>query len=342
MNVSFDHVIALSNEFGTFEHADHDQPRIEHGFCVDDVARVLIATCRADHREDQRLDLLEERSLDFVVASLDVDGSVRNRRNHLGEWTSDAGVGDWWGRAVWALGVCARYGSSAERRTVALDGFDLAARRTSRSPRALAFAVLGATDILDTDPDHRLARARIADYIAWYESRPVSEAWPWPEARLAYANAVVCDALIAAGYRLDRRDLVDSGLSLLAWLLERQTVDGHLSVVPVTGSGPTDATLRFDQQPIEVARLADACERAYEATIDERWIEGVRSCVAWFDGDNDLGVPMWDPATGAGFDGLTARGPNLNRGAESTLAAVTTAQVAHRLDSALDAHVRGL
>lgn len=339
MIVSFDHVIALSNEFGTFEHADHDQPRIEHGFCVDDVARVLIASCRADHDADQRLDLLEERSLDFVVASLAVDGSVRNRRNHLGEWTSDAGVGDWWGRAVWALGVCAQYGASADRRAVALDGFDLAARQTSGSPRSLAFAVLGATEILAIDPGHRLARARVSEYIAWYESRQTTETWPWPEARLAYANAVVCDALIAAGYRLDRRDLVEIGLSMLSWLLERQTVDGHLSVVPVTGSGPTDVTLRFDQQPIEVARLADACERAYEATIDERWVEGVRRCVAWFDGDNDLGVRMWNPATGAGYDGLTAHGPNLNSGAESTLAAVTTAQVARRMDRALDAPV---
>ncbi len=38
-------------------------------------------------------------------------------------------------------------------------------------------------------------------------------------------------------------------------------------------------------------------------------------------GDNDAGLAMWDPATGGGYDGLRADGPNLNQGAESTLVA---------------------
>jgi hypothetical protein len=33
---------------------------------------------------------------------------------------------------------------------------------------------------------------------------------------------------------------------------------------------------------------------------------------------------MVNPDNGGGFDGLTARGPNRNQGAESTLAALTT------------------
>jgi len=47
---------------------------------------------------------------------------------------------------------------------------------------------------------------------------------------------------------------------------------------------------------------------------------------AWFLGDNDAGTPMWDPATGGGYDGLTRQGPNLNQGAESTLALISTLQ----------------
>ena len=44
---------------------------------------------------------------------------------------------------------------------------------------------------------------------------------------------------------------------------------------------------------------------------------------------------MWDPATGGGYDGLTPHGPNLNQGAESTLALISTLQHARR--SARDA-----
>ena len=40
---------------------------------------------------------------------------------------------------------------------------------------------------------------------------------------------------------------------------------------------------------------------------------------------------MVDWATGGGFDGLTPTGPNLNEGAESTMAAITTLQHARRM-----------
>ncbi len=56
----------------------------------------------------------------------------------------------------------------------------------------------------------------------------------------------------------------------------------------------------------------------------------MRQAVAWFLGDNDVGTRMWDPATGGGYDGLTAHGPNLNQGAESTLALISTLQHARR------------
>jgi hypothetical protein len=150
--------------------------------------------------------------------------------------------------------------------------------------------------------------------------------WRWPEPRLAYANAAVAEALIIAGHALGRGEVLEDGLTLLAWLLDRQIVDGHLSVVPVGGAGPSDGAPAFDQQPIEVAALADACARAGDVTGDADWNRGVDLSIDWFEGANDLGVPMSDPITGGGFDGLTPNGPNLNQGAESTLALITTMQ----------------
>jgi hypothetical protein len=113
---------------------------------------------------------------------------------------------------------------------------------------------------------------------------------------------------------------------LLRWLLDRQIVDGHLSPVPVDGAGRADLAPAFDQQPIEVAALADACVRAESVTGDAGWRRGVDLTIAWFDGRNDLDAVMSDPITGGGFDGLTPDGPNLNQGAESTLALITTMQ----------------
>jgi hypothetical protein len=153
-------------------------------------------------------------------------------------------------------------------------------------------------------------------------------AWPWPEPRLYYANALLPDAMIAAGVALERPALVARGLDLLGWLLARETRDGHLSVTSHGGSGPGEVGPSFDQQPIEVSTMADACARALLVDDSPKWLEAIAMANAWFDGDNDAKVIMWDPQTGGGYDGLHATVANQNQGAESTLALVSTRQQA--------------
>jgi hypothetical protein len=75
----------------------------------------------------------------------------------------------------------------------------------------------------------------------------------------------------------------------------------------------------------------DACARAASVDGSPQWLDGVRMAAAWFDGANDVGVPMWDSHTSGGYDGLMAHGVNLNQGAESTLALLSTFQQAERL-----------
>src|SRR4029077_794503 len=96
------------------------------------------------------------------------------------------------------------------------------------------------------------------------------------------------------------------------------------------GRGAEDAKPGFDQQPIEVSTLADACARAAAVDTNTILTDGVQAAAAWFVGDNDAGEPMWDPDTGGGYDGLHADGVNYNQGAESTMAVISTLQQARR------------
>jgi hypothetical protein len=50
------------------------------------------------------------------------------------------------------------------------------------------------------------------------------------------------------------------------------------------------------------------------------WHEEARLAFEWFLGRNDLGLPLYNPATGGCCDGLHMDRINLNQGAESTLA----------------------
>jgi hypothetical protein len=157
------------------------------------------------------------------------------------------------------------------------------------------------------------------------------EPWPWPEERLTYGNATVAEALFAGGELLGDAGSVRLGLDLLTWLFKVQMADGHLSPVSAGGWAQGEPRPAFDQQPIEVAALADAAARAFALTGEDDWARALERCVAWFAGDNDSATPLYDPATGGGFDGLELAGRNTNQGAESTLAALSTLQWAREL-----------
>ncbi len=322
----FDHLVALTDRFGTFEHAEHATPRREHGYCVDDVARVLVVTAR-EPTPNASVRSLAQGSLAFVGDAMGPHGECHNRRAADGTWTSESSTEDCWGRSLWGLGTAAASMQFAIAGP-ALVLFERGAEQRSQYPRSMAFAVLGAAAVLGVDPRNAAALSLMRDAADAMLEVSDDPAWPWPEPRLYYANALIPDAMIAAGVALDRPDLASRGLSLLGWLLARETRDGHLSVTPASGSGPGDVGPGFDQQPIEVSTMADACARALTVDSSPKWLEGIRMANAWFDADNDAKVMMWDPATGGGYDGLHAEVANQNQGAESTLALVSTRQQA--------------
>jgi hypothetical protein len=321
------HLRRLTDAGGVHEHADGTTPRREHGYCLDDAARALVVVCREPAAPE--LDDLREQYLAFVLAAQEPDGRFRNRREPDLSWSDSPSVEDCWGRALWGLGTAVARAPHLRER--ALEAFDRAVVLRSPHRRAMAFAALGAAEVLAVLPGHKGARALMTP-VAIAIGRPAPDkAWRWPEPRLSYANAALPDALLAAGAALDSPSLVADGLRLLGWLLDAQTRDGHLSVVPAGGRGPGEPLPAFDQQPIEVAALADACARAHRIAGRRLWADGVERAAAWFLGDNDSATPMHDPVGGGGYDGLEPAGRNENQGAESTLALLATLQQARSM-----------
>jgi hypothetical protein len=264
--------------------------------------------------------------LRFLQDALDSQGRCRNRMDRFGGWEDSPAVDDSWGRTIWGLGTAVSRSNDPLIRHLAARGLERAMTQRSPWPRAMAFAALGAAEVLRVEPGHSTARALLSDAADAMPEPRRHNPWLWPEERLTYANATLPEAMIAAGSVLGRPVLMSHGLELLEWLLARETRHGHLSVTPVGGSGPDDEGPGFDQQPIEVAALADACARAEAVDDDCRWGEGIAAAAQWFLGDNDSGVAMWDPVTGGAFDGLEATGANRNQGTESTLALLSTLQ----------------
>jgi hypothetical protein len=323
--ISFDHLLRMSDDVGLLEHARGAIPRREHGYCTDDVARGLVVLAREPELSAEQRQLAE-RYLGFVMHAQGRTGGFRNRLGYDRCWQDTPGTGDWWGRAIWALGTVAARSDVSWLRDTALACFNLGATQRSGSPRAMAFAALGCAEILDAHPDHHEARSLLKAAAAVVGGPVAAPQWPWPEPRLGYANGVLPEALIVAGRYGHDDALVEDGLRLLEWLVRCETRAGHLSVVPVGGWRSPELRPAFDQQPIEVATLVDACARALAVTGNGYWAAGIRRGIGWFFGDNDAKVLMTDAGTGGGFDGLGSTAANLNQGAESTLALLATLQ----------------
>lgn len=326
--VSFAHLYKLSDEGGLFEHARLTEPRPEHGYCIDDIARGLIVAVREPDRADQLSDLADFY-LWLVSDAQTEDGRFHNRRGLRLSWIDEPSLEDCWGRALWGLGTAAaRLPQGSASAGLALHHFDISVRNRSCYLRAMAFAALGAAEVLTRYPRHVEARALLADAAAQITARTdLSAPWPWPEPRLSYSNASLPEVLLAAGSLLGLPQARADGLALLAWLLEVETSGDHLSMTPVGGWVSGEPRPGFDQQPIEVAALADACHRAYAMTGDPTWRSGLLHCEAWFRGANDAGVSLLDDISGGGCDGLHRSGRNENQGAESTLAMISTFQL---------------
>lgn len=326
----FDHLRTLTDRAGLWEHAQFSTPRVEHGFCTDDNARALVVVSRQAALSGGPTDLAAIY-LGFVLEARTATGSFHNRRGAGGLWRDDAGSDDSQGRAWWGLGTASHSAPTEWMRRVAMDAFATCTSFDSSHLRANAYAVLGAVEMLIAEPAHAAARD-LLERTSGVIADAARSAIPWPEDRITYDNARLPDALLAAGTTLGDRRLITVGLRLLEWLVAVETIGNHFSFTSTEGWSIGEPRPGFDQQPIEAWAMADACHRAWEVTGDAVWRVRALRAARWLLGGNDTGMALYNPDTGATFDGLESGSVNENSGAESTLAGIATLQVAASCD----------
>ncbi len=196
---------------------------------------------------------------------------------------------------------------------------------TFSSPRAWAFTVIAIHEYLRRFSGDRAvnnARENLTGKLIELYRVHSSEDWPWFEPVLSYDNPKLSHALILSGYWTSHPEILEIGLKSLRWLAKIQTSDdGVFSPIGSNGFYTRGGErARFDQQPIEAYSMLSACLEAYRVTNDPSWYEQAQRAFEWFLGRNDLGVPVYDSATGGCRDALHQDRVNQNQGAESTLA----------------------
>ncbi|VAX06328.1 Glycosyltransferase [hydrothermal vent metagenome] len=328
--IKLEYLRRMTDDTGMLQHARYTVPDRIHGYCVDDNARALIVAVTLQDLQplDSALSDLAAIYLSFLGHAFnDQTGRFRNFMSYDRRWLEETGSEDSHGRAVWGLGVAVALARDKGQVGFAVDLFHRALDTTEHFtyPRAIAFTIIGIHAYLSNySGDSRAKRIRkiLSDRLMQQFRDFASEDWPWCEDTLTYDNARLPQALLLSGQWLPDREMLDMGLRALDWLKQVQTDEKghHFTAIGNHGWLTRDGKkARFDQQPIEAAAMVDACIEAFNCTRDEKWVAYAYQCLNWYQGENDLRVPLCDYATGGCRDGLETQGANENQGAESTL-----------------------
>lgn len=326
--IGIEGLLRICDDTGILQHSVHSVPDRAHGYCIDDNARALMLMNRLEGQALRQCGRLPGIFAAFVQHAWNPDtGAFRNFMGFGRGWLEDAGSEDSCGRALWAIGATASGARSADLRIWARELFERTATSALafQSPRAIAFAMLGAEHMLGVDAEHELALkiiAQGADRLLDWHAAIARPDWCWFEDVLAYDNARLPEAMLRAGVRSGRADVIACGIDTLRWINDLQTAPrGHFRPVGSDSFGRAYASPRpFDQQPVEIWAMIDAASAAYDVTGDLIWLTHARRAYDWFAGRNDRGLAVADPLSGTSRDGINPRGVNLNEGAESVLA----------------------
>jgi glycosyltransferase involved in cell wall biosynthesis len=327
--LKLDHLRRLTDSTGVFQHAVYSVPNFNEGYCTDDNARALalmLQLRQAGREFPGQLGLISTYAA-FVHHAFDRGrGRFRNFMGFDRRWLEAVGSEDCHGRCLWALGLAVAQTGLPGLQRLAMELFERALPpvESFTSPRAWALALLGMDWYLRRLPGDRLVnqmRDLLVGRLLQRYRDCAGPDWPWFEDVVAYANAKLPLALIVSGHAMNHREALELGLQTLRWLVRIQTSEkGFFQPIGSNGFYPRGgARAAFDQQPIEARAMVSACLAAYRATGEAEWLQHARRAFEWFLGRNELGLPLYDSASGACHDGLHVDRINQNQGAESTL-----------------------
>jgi glycosyltransferase involved in cell wall biosynthesis len=323
--VNLDHLIRLTDDTGIFQHATYGIPDRRSGYSADDIGRALVLVVEhyRQFREPESWSLVP-KYLSFLQHTQLPDGRFHNFMNFARQFTDEVGSEDTQGRVLWGLGAVVAAGRDYSARALARELFENALPKLKlKHPRALAYAICGQYEFLRRYDGATQVRRKLEDFasrLAMIYERSVSTDWHWFGDDLTYANAKMPQALLLAADVTGEERFFKNGIESLEFLLAQTYRDGMFDFPGNQGWQRRHGKRAiFGQQPIEAGYMAETLMTAAGMTGEERYEHLAQTAVEWLLGRNRLGAALYDPNSGACADGLDARGPSMNQGAESVI-----------------------
>lgn len=340
----------MTDDTGLLEHSFRRIPRRTEGYTTDDNARALWACVEWMDREPAadrgeqlaRVQRLADVYLSFLLWAQRKDGHFHNNFAYDRRPEPEEPSDDCMGRALWALALASVRLPDSERRLVAGDMFVRSVTRAKAlsHPRGWAYSLAACsflvraadTGAIESEPIYRFVRSALPPLITLLETKLLhlyhqhsQRDWRWFEPVMTYGNGLLPWSLLCSGSVTGNAEAVEVGRASLDFLISKMTGErGFIRPVGNQGWCTRQSCSQWDQQPLEVMKLALAAAEAYVSLGKPWYLAVVEKCRNWFYGENDLGVPVANADEGSCCDGLTPDGVNFNRGAESTLSYLLT------------------
>ncbi len=297
-----------------------------HGYTTDDNARALVASVRFHNRfGGEEATHLAKRYLEFLLYMHINGGGLHNRVQYDKQYLDEVGTEDSIGQALWATGSALNSSLPLSLKQLSkwLFNESLPIARGFTSPRAKAFTLLGLCEYSRAYPDdENLLKDlnQFSDFLVQKYFDAMSPEWQWFEPYITYANARIPQALIESYQILKNPRHLQVAKKTLDFLIDLQFENGIFIPIGTDGwyhKGKQKAV--YDQQPIESACMTEAAFLAAEIFDDEKYGQRGHEAFLWFKGKNISRLALVDTNDYTCYDGLTPKGVNQNKGAESLI-----------------------
>lgn len=327
--VDFEYLMTLTDTCGIFQHAKYSIPDRNMGYCSDDTTRALLVTVMNRNMfYSEKVIGLISIYLSFLMNAFNKETKLfRNFMSYNRDWLDDVGSEDCNSRVLFTLGYIIKNPPFESHLHLSKTLFEESINKTLgfSSPRAYARIIIACILYLNKFSGARDIRriCRIfTERLSNLYKKSSGQKWKWFEDSVTYSNGRLPQAMMMAGIFFKNKDYVEIGLDSLEWLFDEQYDETNKSLSLIGNKGwlvKGKHKSKYDQQPVEIPSLIDACYQAYNITKSEEWIKKIGVAFTWFLGNNDKGETLYDFSTGGCCDGLSESGVNKNMGAESTL-----------------------
>ncbi len=326
-NYNLQHLMRMTDSTGLLQHARYDVPDYNEGYCLDDNARGLLFVAMAyRYVKDEHLIGLIQKYLGFINYMRKKDGGFHNHLNYDRTYNPTKDSEDSIGRLIWGLGAFLRYVNHYRFSELVVDLLNEALLEVANfsSIRGKANAIIGLSHcILVNREDQSKVDLlnKLSKELLILVPKDTHEKWVWFEDELTYDNGLMPLALLHAYQATGNELYLKTARRTLRFLESHVFEEDYFCPIgnkKWLQKGSEKSV--FDQQSLEPMTMTEVYLLMYKITNEPRYLEKLYTVYLWYLGENTLHRPIYDHETGGCYDGLSSKGVNANKGAESTLA----------------------